>query len=60
MVKNKPNDQKLYNRIKASVYKANPKHSAYRSGQIVKQYKAAFKKNMEVNHLILVIKQKEI
>ena len=41
---NKPNDQKLYNRIKASVYKANPKHSAYRSGQIVKQYKAAFKK----------------
>mgnify|MGYP003660448799 CR=1 FL=1 len=44
MVKNRPKDEKMYNRIKASVYKANPKHSAYRSGQIVKQYKAAFKK----------------
>ena len=41
---NKPNDQKMYNRIKASVIKANPKHSAYRSGQIVKKYKTAFKK----------------
>lgn len=44
MVKNKPKDQAMYNRIKASVYKANPKHSAYRSGQIVKKYKAAYKK----------------
>ena len=41
---NKPKDQKMYNRIKASVYKANPKHSAYRSGQIVKKYKEAYKK----------------
>lgn len=37
----KPTNQKLYDRIKAKVYKDNPKHSAYRSGQIVKQYKAA-------------------
>jgi len=44
MVKNKPKDQTMYNRIKASVYKTNPKHSAYRSGQIVKKYKAAYKK----------------
>jgi len=44
MVQNKPKDQAMYNRIKASVYKANPKHSAYRSGQIVKKYKAAYKK----------------
>lgn len=44
MVKNRPKDQTMYNRIKASVYKANPKHSAYRSGQIVKKYKAAYKK----------------
>ena len=43
-MKNKPKDQELYNRIKAKVYKDNPKHSAYRSGQIVKQYKAAYKK----------------
>jgi len=41
---NKPKDQKMYDRIKASVYKANPTHSAYRSGQIVKKYKTAYKK----------------
>ena len=39
-----PKDKTMYNRIKASVIKANPKHSAYRSGQIVKKYKTAFKK----------------
>ncbi len=37
----KPTNQKLYDRIKRKIYKENPKHSAYRSGQIVKQYKAA-------------------
>ncbi len=37
----KPTNQKLYDRIKKKVYKENPKHSAYRSGQIVKQYKSA-------------------
>ena len=37
----KPTNQKLYDRIKAKVYKDNPKHSAYRSGQIVSQYKKA-------------------
>ncbi len=41
---NKPKDQKLYDRIKAGVYRAIPTHSAYRSGQIVKNYKAAYKK----------------
>ena len=40
----KPSDPKLYARVKARVYKANPTHSAYRSGQIVKQYKAAYQK----------------
>lgn len=44
MPKSKPTDQALYDRIKARVYKANPTHSAYRSGQIVKQYKTAYKK----------------
>ena len=39
-----PKDKTMYNRIKASVIKANPKHSAYRSGQIVKKYKSAYKK----------------
>ena len=36
-----PSNQKLYDKIKAKVYKEIPKHSAYRSGQLVKQYKAA-------------------
>lgn len=41
---NKPTDEKLYNRVKARIYKENPKHSAYRSSLIVKKYKEAFKK----------------
>ena len=44
MVVNKPVDSAMYNRIKRAVIAKNPKHSAYRSGAIVKQYKAAFKK----------------
>lgn len=41
---NKPKDQKMYDRIKTNIYKENPKHSAYRSGLIVKKYKEAYKK----------------
>ena len=44
MVKSKPKDQKLYDGVKARVYKEIPQHSAYRSGQIVKKYKEAYKK----------------
>ncbi len=44
MYMSKPNDQKMYDRIKKRIYKNNPKNSAYRSGLIVKEYKAAFKK----------------
>lgn len=36
-----PSNKALYERIKRSVYAKNPKHSAYRSGQLVKQYKQA-------------------
>jgi hypothetical protein len=55
--KNKPVDQKLYDRIKEKVTNRIPKHSAYRSGVIVTEYKEAFKKNMEVkNHLTLELK----
>jgi len=43
-MKNKPSDMKLYNKIKASVYKKIPKHSAYRSGIVVQKYKKSFKK----------------
>lgn len=34
-----PIDKKLYEKVKEEVYKKYPKHSAYRSGLLVKQYK---------------------
>lgn len=37
-----PSDKRLYALVKARVIKSNPTHSAYRSGTIVKQYKAAY------------------
>ena len=40
----KPKDRKLYNKVKARVYKKIPKHSAYRSGVVVSSYKKAFSK----------------
>ena len=39
-----PNDQKLYNKVKKKVYSQYKVHSAYRSGQLVKQYKEAYEK----------------
>ena len=41
MVKPKPTNKKLYERIKKRIKKKIPKHSAYRSGLIVKAYKNA-------------------
>ena len=41
---NKPADQGLYDKVKARVYKSIPKHSAYRSGVLVKEYKEAFRR----------------
>jgi|TARA_B110000008_G_scaffold176376_1_gene175921 hypothetical protein len=40
----KPRDIKLYNTTKKHIYKKYPKHSAYRSGLLVKQYKKNFTK----------------
>ena len=40
----KPRDQKLYNKTKKYIYKKHPKHSAYRSGLLVKEYKKRFSK----------------
>ncbi len=37
-----PTDKELYESVKKRVYKEIPKHSAYRSGQLVKKYKEAF------------------
>ena len=39
-----PKDIKLYNKIKENIYYKYPKHSAYRSGILVKTYKNKFKK----------------
>ena len=37
-----PADMTLYEKVKKSVYKKYPKHSAYRSGLLVKEYKDQF------------------
>lgn len=39
-----PADSKLYNKVKRKIYKDIPKHSAYRSGLLVRTYKKEFKK----------------
>ena len=39
-----PNDEKLYNKTKQYIYKKYPKHSAYRSGLLVQEYKKRFSK----------------
>ena len=50
---NTPTDMKLYNRTKKKLYKKIPKHSAYRSGLLVQQYKKNFTekygKNVRIN-----------
>jgi hypothetical protein len=39
-----PVDRELYQQVKTKVYKRIPKHSAYRSGVLVQEYKRDFKK----------------
>ena len=39
-----PKDHKLYKKIKQTLYKNHPNHSAYRSGLLVKKYKNMFTK----------------
>ena len=39
-----PTDEKIYNTVKKKIYKEQPKHSAYRSGTVVKEYKKRFTK----------------
>jgi len=39
-----PRDKKLYNKTKQYIYKKYPKHSAYRSGLLVQEYKKRFSK----------------
>ena len=44
-----PKDQKLYEKVKQKVYEKIPKHSAYRSGILVKTYKSDFAKKYGEN-----------
>lgn len=44
-----PVDKNLYNKTKKQVYKKHPKHSAYRSGILVKTYKKNFYKKYGKN-----------
>ena len=44
MTKPSPTNKKLYEKVSNIVKKKHPKHSAYRSGLIVKAYLKAFKK----------------
>lgn len=45
----KPRDAKLYDVVKKRLYKKMPVHSAYRSGILVKNYKAAYKRKYGSN-----------
>ena len=43
MSKCEPTNKVLYNKVKTEIYARYPKHSAYRSGLLVKGYKKQFK-----------------
>ena len=44
-----PKDQNLYEKIKKEIYLKYPKHSAYRSGLLVKKYKEEYQKKHKNN-----------
>ena len=46
---NIPKDAKLYESVKNKIYKQITKHSAYRSGILVKEYKKAYLKKYKSN-----------
>jgi len=47
---NIPNDKILYDKVKIIIYKKIPKHSAYRSGILVKEYKKKYFKKYNNNN----------
>ena len=56
----KPKDQELYDKVKNRIYTRIPKHSAYRSALIVKEYKDAYEKQYKSKDAYVgVKKQKE-
>ena len=45
-----PKDESLYEKIKKEIYTKYPKHSAYRSGLLVKKYKEEYQKKHKNNN----------
>lgn len=58
-MKNIPKDIKLYEKIKNNIYIKIPKHSAYRSGLIVKEYKKQYFKKYKSDKAYTGIKNKK-
>lgn len=58
-MKNIPKDIKLYEKIKNNIYIKIPKHSAYRSGLVVKEYKKQYFKKYKSNNAYTGIKNKK-
>lgn len=57
--KPKPIDMKLYEQVKTDLYKKMPKHSAYRSGILVQNYKEAYFNKYKKNNAYLGKKTKK-
>lgn len=56
---NIPKDKILYDKIKANIYDKIPKHSAYRSGLIVKEYKKQYLKKYKNNDAYYGVKKEK-
>lgn len=56
---NIPRDIDLYEKIKKEIYLKYPKHSAYRSGLLVKNYKDAYQKKYKKDDAYIGNKNKE-
>lgn len=55
----KPKDKELYDKVKKQVYARIPKHSAYRSGQLVKEYKEQYEKKHKSKDAYVGAKKKK-
>lgn len=54
-----PKDLSLYEKIKKEIYTKYPKHSAYRSGLLVKKYKEEYQKKHKNNNAYIGEKKKD-
>jgi len=56
----KPKDEQLYDKVKREIYAKYPKHSAYRSGLLVKKYKEEYMKKHKSNDAYIGSKKKNV